>query len=77
MVKRLLSGPDGRKGIAYTQALCVLLLLAAVAGYDGLTQGELDSLLMALAGILATFSGGNVGEHLAGRKSAPGGGGEG
>ena len=72
MVKRLLSGPDGRKGLAYTQALCVLLLLAAVAGHDGLTQGELDSLLWALAGILATFSGANVGEHVAARpKAAP------
>ena len=69
-MRRLFTGPDGRKGLAYTQALVVLLLLATAAGHDGLTQGELDSLLWALAGILATFSGGNVGEHLAARPKA-------
>lgn len=68
---RLLSGPEGRKGIAYTQALLVLLVLAGAAAWDGLTAGGLDSLLMALAGILATFSGGNVGEHYAGRLQRP------
>lgn len=70
---RLLGTPDGRKGIAYTQALLVLVLLGVASVLDGgLSQGELDSLLWALAGILATFSGANVGEHVATRpKAAP------
>ena len=66
---RILTTPEGRKGIAYTQALAVLVLLGLAAVLDGgLAQGELDSLLWALAGILATFSGANVGEHVAGRR---------
>jgi hypothetical protein len=60
----------GRKGDAYDKALAVFVLVFMLAGSDGLTQGELDSLLLALAGILATFSGTNVGEHFA-RKTAP------
>lgn len=60
----------GRKGDAYDKALLMLFLLALGAGGTGptgpdISQGELDSLLMALAGILATFSGTNVGEHFA------------
>ena len=57
----------GRKGDAYDKALVVFMMVFILAGLDGLTQGELDSLLIALGGILATFSGTNVGEHFAKR----------
>lgn len=73
-VTRLVGSVEGRKGLAYTQALCAWILLAAATVIDGgLTQGELDSLLMALAGILATLAGGNVGEHYAAGRSPTGG----
>lgn len=73
-MKRIFGSVEGRKGLAYTQALCAWLLLASAAVADGgLAQGELDSLLMALAGILATLAGGNVGEHYAAGRSPTGG----
>jgi hypothetical protein len=55
---------------AYDKALIVLMLLAIGSGYNGLTQSELDSLLMGLAGILATFTGGNAAEHYAKKPKA-------
>jgi len=70
-IGRLLGSPEGRKGIAYAQALIVLVLLGVAAFVDGgMSENELDSLLMALTGILATFSGTNVGEHFAKRPRA-------
>jgi len=56
---------EGRKGDAYDKALFTLFLLSLGAGSSGrdLSQGELDSLLMGLAGILATFIGGNAAEY--------------
>ena len=73
-LKRIFGSVEGRKGLAYTQALCAWLLLASAAVADeGLAQGELDALLMALAGILATFAGGNVGEHYTAARKATGG----
>ena len=64
----------GRKGEALDKALVVLLVLAVLASDDAtLSQSALDSLLMGLAGILATFTGGNAAEHwTTGRKPPPG-----
>jgi hypothetical protein len=58
----------GRKGDAYDKALLMLFLLALGAGGLGpngpeISQSELDSLLLGLAGILATFVSGNAAEH--------------
>jgi len=56
---------NGRKGEAYDKALLTLLIFAGLAyGSDwSLSENELDSLLMGLAGILATFVSGNAAEH--------------
>jgi hypothetical protein len=66
-------GKGGRKVNALDKALGVLMLLAVGAGYDGISENELDSLLMGLAGILATFTGGNAAEHYTkkGKKEEP------
>jgi hypothetical protein len=65
---------EGRKGDAYDKALLTLFLLALGAGGLGpngpeLSQGELDSLLLGLSGILMTFVSGNAAEH--GLKKTP------
>ncbi len=67
----------GRKGRAYQQALAVLVLFALMAGLNtsplawDLSEGALPALLAALAGILATFVGGNAAEHVAQRPQGP------
>lgn len=67
MLDRLLVA--GRKGASYQQALAVLVLFGALAGMQtdplgwSWSDGTLDALLMALAGILSAFVAGNYGEH--------------
>jgi Ca2+/H+ antiporter len=66
----------GRKGASYQQALAVLVLFAALAGVHteplgwSWSDGTLDALLMALAGILSAFVVGNGAEHVAKRGQA-------
>ncbi len=66
----------GRKGSAFQIAVLVLVLLILGAGVDpqlvwDLTESELEKLLMALAGVLATFCGGNAFEHHTKKETAP------
>lgn len=75
MLKGLLV--EGRKGASYQQALAVLVLFAVLAGIHtdpfrwSWSEGTLDALLMALAGILSAFVVGNGAEHYAKRGQAP------
>jgi len=67
LLKGLLT--KGRKGSAYDKALCALFLLTIASGLSthplawSIGEDKLNALLMALAGILATFVGGNGIEH--------------
>jgi len=70
MLERILVG--GRKGTAFQQALAVLVLFGILAGIQtdpsfhwSWSEGILDSLLYALAGLTATLVAGNYGEHSA------------
>ena len=74
LIKALLT--SGRKGEAYDKALATLVLALAAAGIRtdptlgwDLSEGELEALLLALSGVLATFIGGNGFEHYSKSKS--------